>query len=365
MDQSAQSAIIALASDQGATISVDGGATWSSWYNQPTAQMYHVNADNRFPYWVCGGQQESGSACVISRGNWGRITERDWHTVGAQEYGYVVPDPLHPGITFGGKVEKHDERTDQTQAGLADRVAVKVSHVVRTEPLAFDHFDQHRLYFGANVVFATENGGQSWRVISPDLTRAHPGVPPVLGDFDRRRSAKRQAPRRRLCDRTFLRALGNDLGRHRRRAGLDHACFDRLGTGALEQHHAAGTDAVEQGLADRRLALRRRYRFRRGQSLSLERSASVRLRYARRRRALGSSNVGASRSNRSTPCAKIPIVRDLLYAATENGVYVSFDGGARWQSLQNESAAHVGARSDRARQRPHRRHARPRLLDSR
>ena len=70
--------IVALASDQGATISVDGGATWSSWYNQPTAQMYHVNADNRFPYWVCGGQQESGSACVISRGNWGKITERDW-----------------------------------------------------------------------------------------------------------------------------------------------------------------------------------------------------------------------------------------------------------------------------------------------
>ncbi len=62
--------------------------------------MYHVNADNRFPYWVCGGQQESGSACVSSRGNWGAVTERDWHTVGAEEYGYVVPDPLHPGTTF-------------------------------------------------------------------------------------------------------------------------------------------------------------------------------------------------------------------------------------------------------------------------
>ena len=99
------SRIVALASDKGATISVDGGRTWSSWYNQPTAQMFHANADERFPYWVCGGQQESGSACVSSRGSWGEVTERDWHTVGAQEYGYVVADPLHPGI-FGGKVEE-------------------------------------------------------------------------------------------------------------------------------------------------------------------------------------------------------------------------------------------------------------------
>src|SRR5579871_1136336 len=103
--------IIALASDQGATISVDGGATWSSWFNQPTAQMFHVNADNGFPYLICGGQQESGSACVRSRGDWGETTQRDWFTAGAQEYGYVVPDPLHAGIFYGGKVERFDART--------------------------------------------------------------------------------------------------------------------------------------------------------------------------------------------------------------------------------------------------------------
>ena len=176
--------IIALASDQGATISVDGGATWSSWYNQPTAQMYHVNADNRFPYWICGGQQESGSACVLSRGDWGETTERDWHPVGAQEYGYVVPDPLHHGVFFGGKVEKFDERTGQTQEVSPIALPSKQFRTVRTEPLAFDPLDQRRLYFGSNVVFATDNGGQSWHAISPDLTRAHPGVPPVLGAFE-------------------------------------------------------------------------------------------------------------------------------------------------------------------------------------
>ena len=87
--------IILLALDQGATISVNHGRTWSSWYNQPTAQFYHVITDNQFPYWVYGGQQESGSAGVASRGNDGEITFRDWHPVGAAEYAYVAPDPLN------------------------------------------------------------------------------------------------------------------------------------------------------------------------------------------------------------------------------------------------------------------------------
>ena len=93
--------IILLAADQGATITVNHGRTWSSWYNQPTAQFYHVITDNQTPYWVYGGQQESGSAGVASRGNDGQITFRDWHPVGADEYGYVAPDPLNPNIIYG------------------------------------------------------------------------------------------------------------------------------------------------------------------------------------------------------------------------------------------------------------------------
>ncbi len=207
--------VIALASDQGVTISVDAGKTWSSWYNQPTAQMYHVNADNRFPYWVCGGQQESGSACVVSRGDWGSITERDWHPAGAEEYGYVVPDPLHAGIFFGGKVERFDERTGQSQEVSPIALPSKVYRTVRTQPLAFDHFERQRLYFGTNVVFATDDGGHRWRAISPDFTRAHPGVPPVLGAFEDDDPATRRASRRRLCARTVVRASRHDLGRNR------------------------------------------------------------------------------------------------------------------------------------------------------
>src|SRR3954469_15055293 len=107
--------IILLGVDQGATITVNGGQTWSSWYNQPTAQFYHVIADNQYPYWVCGGQQESGSACVASRGRTGAIGAWDWETVGAEEYGYIAPDPLDPNIIYGGKLTRFDRRTRQVQ----------------------------------------------------------------------------------------------------------------------------------------------------------------------------------------------------------------------------------------------------------
>ncbi len=102
--------IIVLASDQGAIVTVNGGQTWGSWYNQPTAQLYHVNADNAFPYRLCSGQQESGSVCIASRGNDGEITFRDWHPVAAEEYGYVVPDPLDPDTIYGGKLTRYDRR---------------------------------------------------------------------------------------------------------------------------------------------------------------------------------------------------------------------------------------------------------------
>ena len=110
--------VIELASDQGAIITVNGGQTWSSWYNQPTAQLYHVSADNSFPYRLYSGQQESGSVGIASRGADGAITFRDWHPVGAEEYGYVVPDALDPDITYGGKLTRHDRRTGQTQEVL-------------------------------------------------------------------------------------------------------------------------------------------------------------------------------------------------------------------------------------------------------
>ena len=175
--------IIALAVDQGATISVNGGETWSSWYNQPTAQFYHVITDNQFPYWVYGGQQESGSAGTASRSDFGEITFRDWFPVGVEEYGYVAPDPLDPNIIYGGKVTRFNRVTGQTQDVSPFVLRTGQYRFDRTAPLIFSAADPHLLYLGSNVLFKTNDGGNSWQIASPDLTREDPGVPPTLGTF--------------------------------------------------------------------------------------------------------------------------------------------------------------------------------------
>jgi len=175
--------IIALALDQGATISVNGGQTWSSWYNQPTAQFYHVITDNQFPYWVYGGQQESGSIGTASRSDFGEITFRDWTTVGVEEYGYVAPDPLHPNLIYGGKVTVFDRNTGQTRDVSPVVLRTGQYRFNRTAPLIFSLADPHVLYLGSNVLFSTRDGGNSWQIMSPDLTREDPGVPATLGPF--------------------------------------------------------------------------------------------------------------------------------------------------------------------------------------
>ena len=176
--------IILIVSDQGAIVTVNGGQTWSSWYNQPTAQIYHVGVSNTFPYMVCGGQQESGSVCISSRGNDGEVTLRDWHPVAAIEYAYVTPDPLDPDIIYGGgrsEVSKYHWSTGQVQNITPIPVRNAKYRTNRTEPTLFSPIDPHILYFSANVLFKTTDGGQSWQTISPDLTRENPGVPASVG----------------------------------------------------------------------------------------------------------------------------------------------------------------------------------------
>ena len=175
--------IIMLAADQGATITVNGGETWSSWYNQPTAQFYHVATDNSFPYRVYGGQQESGSIGIASRGNDGGITFREWHSVGVDEYGYVAPDPLNPRMIYGGRVSRTDMVTGEVQDVSPEIVRSGRYRVLRTAPVLFSPIDPHTLYYAMNVLFRTTNGGDSWEVISPDLSREHPAVPPSVGVF--------------------------------------------------------------------------------------------------------------------------------------------------------------------------------------
>ena len=185
--------IILIGSDQGATLTVNYGRTWSSWYNQPTAQFYHVITDNQRPYWVYGAQQESGSVGIASRGNDGAITFRDWHPVGAEEYAYVAPDPLNPNLIYGAA--RNSVTRFHRDTGVVDHIAPRGSYrYLRTVPLLFSEVDPHVMFLGAQMVLKSTNGGNTWQEISSDLTRETYDVPASVASYGD--AAKRQATRR-------------------------------------------------------------------------------------------------------------------------------------------------------------------------
>jgi photosystem II stability/assembly factor-like uncharacterized protein len=177
-----------LGSDQGSVVSVDGAMTWSSWYNQATAQIYHVAPDARFPYWVTGAQQDSGAVGSPSRSRHSEISLRDWEGLCAGgESGYTAPDPLHPEILFGGTVTRCNVITGETKQvspetrtpGQGRNAPSEYRHAW-TQPLVFSQADPHTLYFANQYLYRTTNGGESWTQLGQDLTREDPGVPPNL-----------------------------------------------------------------------------------------------------------------------------------------------------------------------------------------
>jgi photosystem II stability/assembly factor-like uncharacterized protein len=170
-----------LGCDQGAIVTRNGGETWSSWYNQATGQFYHVATDNRFPYWVYGAQQDSGSAATPSRSIWRALNFHDWRPMEAGgESDYVAPDPLNPEIIFGGSVARQDFHNEEVQQTPPTLMYPGDYRRTWTLPLVFSETDPHVLYFSAQVLFRTADGGSSWQKISPDLTREDPGVPANL-----------------------------------------------------------------------------------------------------------------------------------------------------------------------------------------
>ncbi len=329
--------IILLGCDQGATLSVNYGQTWSSWYNQPTAQFYHVITDDRFPYWVFGGQQESGSAEVASRTEDGDVWIRYWHPVGAPEYAYVAPDPLRPNIIYGagaGQVTRYDERTQQTQdvspvyGGRFFRGDYRYN---RTNPLIFNHVDKRTLYLGSNVVFATQDGGHHWRTISPDLTRLHPGVPANIGAFAKMKPAKEE--------RGVVYSIASSyVDRNTIWAGTDDGLVWLTSDGGAHWRNVtpsslSGWSKVSQIDAsrfDRNTAYVSVTRFR----LDDLHPYIYRTHDGGRHWSLITSGL--------PPDAPVNTVREdtvrrgLLFAGTERTVYVSLDDGNHWQSLQRD-----------------------------
>ncbi len=159
-----------LGVDQGTLITLNGGKTWSSWYNQPTAQIYHVSTDNRFPYWVYGAQQDSGAVALPSRTTaYDGITMEQFHEVTAGgESDMIAPDPKDPHIVYGGRVEKLDTRTQQTR-DVDPTLAYPALHFrgAWTLPLTFSKRDTKTLYFANQRLFRTSDGGEHWAADQP------------------------------------------------------------------------------------------------------------------------------------------------------------------------------------------------------
>ncbi len=320
-----------LASDQGAVVSVDGAETWSSWYNQPTAQLYHVSADNRFPYWVTGAQQDSGAVGVPTRSGLAEISEHDWRPVCAGgEAGYTAADPLHPHILFGGTVERCNLVTGETKNVTPEKDLPTPARHTWTLPLVFSAADPKALYFSDQYLFKTTDGGDHWARISDDLTREDPGVPPNL---DEATAADAPAGTRRGVIYTIapspLRAplvwVGTD-------DGLIHKTVDDGKTWAnvtpptltpwskVVMMDASHFDTNEAYAAIDRHRLEdyepHIYRTRDGgktwQPITKGLPAGVYLQTVK----------------------EDPVRRGLLFAGTELGVFVSFDDGDAWQPLQ-------------------------------
>jgi photosystem II stability/assembly factor-like uncharacterized protein len=316
-----------LGVDQGATISVDGGKTWSSWYNQPTGQFYHVITDNQFPFVAYAAQQDSGTAAVPDRSDYGEISYRDWFSIGGFEFCYIAPDPLHPNIVYSGGWYGSVVRFDKT-TGQITQVFVRTSkyRAAQMPPLLFSPGNPHELYLGTQYVMRTLNGGQSWEQISPDLTErsAHAA--------ETAQTTGGAPPFRRPAAITALAA--SPVREGVLWAGTSNGLVQRtVDNGASWQNvtpinfpSEASVTALEPSHYDVNAAYAVLGKF--GDSTP----------YLFRTRDGGKTwqqiTAGLEPGWEARVVREDPVRQGLLYAGTENAVYVSFDDGDHWQSLQ-------------------------------
>ncbi len=320
-----------LGSDQGAIVSEDGALTWSSWYNQSTAELYHVAADNRFPYWVTGAQQDSGAIGVPTRSSHSEISMHDWSGVCAGgESDYTAPDPLHPEILFGGRVTRCNVITGKTDNVSPERGMTVPARHTWTLPLVFSQADPHALYFSNQFLFKTTNGGESWTQISQDLTREDPGVP---ANLDEATAADAPEGKRRGVIYTIapspLRAstiwVGTDDG-YIHLTKDDGKTWENITPPALTPWSKVVTMDASHFDVNEAYAAVDRHR--------LEDNEPYIYRTRDRGKTWDKITSGLPAGVYMQTVKEDPQRRGLLFAGTELGVFVSFDDGDHWQSLQ-------------------------------
>ncbi len=320
-----------ISSDQGTIVSLNGGETWSSWYNQPTAQLYHVITDNSYPYWIYGAQQDSGAIAVPSRSKYASITERDWHGISvAGESGSIAPDPSDNQVLFGGTVSRYwtDSSQDQDVSPTLGREGTWRN--TWTLPLVFSPADPHKLYFSRQVLFRSTNRGQSWDVISPDLTRPDSAVPsnldPITAKFglDSPRKGVIYSIAPSPLDANLL-WVGTDDGLIHRSTD-DGKHWQNVTPPPLTAWSKVAT--LEASHFDKQTAYAAVDRHR------LEDYKPYLYRTHDGGKSWQSVTEGIPDGAYLNAVREDPVRKDLLYAGTETGIYVSFDGGDHWQPLQ-------------------------------
>ena len=315
---------IMLGVDQGATISLNGGETWTPWYNQPTGEFYRVATDHRFPYWVYGPQQDSGTAGITSRGNNGQITERDWFPVGPGESGYTIPDPLDADVVYnagpGGSVVRLSKTTGQVRDISPAPVSFESKYRFNwTIPMAFSPQDPHLLYLGTQFLLKTTDAGTNWEAVSGDLTRVRP---------DEKDSKQARG--------TILTIAPSE--------GKEGVIWVGTDDGNIQLTKDAGKswqNVTPSGVSEwSTVSIVEASHFDAGTAYAaVNRNNHDDLHpHIFRTRDFGKTWQETVQGIRETDFVRTvredPARKGLLYAGTETGVYVSFDGGEHWQSLR-------------------------------
>jgi len=314
-----------LGVDQGGIVSVDGGKSWSSWYNQPTGQFYHVTTDDQFPYIAYAAQQDSGTVAVPARSDYGEITYRDWFSIGGFEFCYIAPDPLNPNIVYSGgwygSVVKFDKVT-----GQITHVFVRTAkyHASQMPPLVFSPQDPHTLYLGTQYVMKTLNGGDSWQEISPDLTQRPAPT-----------NEKNAAQRPAFARPAALTALApSPVQQGVLWAGTSNGLIQRTLDDGITWQNVTPPDFTQRTAVEILEASRHDVDTAYVAAATRDDSSPWIYRTHDGGQTWQKITDGLERGWVARVVREDPVRKGLLYAGTENAVYVSFDDGDRWQSLQ-------------------------------
>jgi photosystem II stability/assembly factor-like uncharacterized protein len=329
------------ANDGGATVTADGGRTWSTVDNQPTAQFYHIAADNRYPYYLYGAQQDNSTVAIATRGSAGGIGPTDWYPVGGGESGFVVPYPKDPNIVYAGSygnmISRFDKSTGQIQQITAwpdnpmGWAAADLKYRFQwTAPIVISPHDPDTLYHAAQVLFKSTNGGMSWTAISPDLTRNDKSKQQSSGGPITKDNTSVE-----YYDVIFA-VAESPVQKDLIWAGSDDGLVNVTRDGGAHWGDVTPSAMPEWGM----VSLIEASPHDAGTAyISVDRHRMDDFRpYIFKTADFGKTwtkiVAGIPENHFVHAVREDPKRRGLLYAGTESGVLISFDDGARWQSLQ-------------------------------